>query len=516
MNVLTNLYRDGNDGSWSTFAVEVGTPPQVTRVLPSTSGSSLWVVLIQGCIESDPSNCHTLRGDTFNINASSTWQDEGLFHLPLLSEQYLGYSGNADYGFDNVTLDWPGSGGPTLEHQVLTGIATKDFYIGSLGMTSRPVNISNFTDPFPSMLGTLRNNNQIPSLSFGYTAGAFYQPKPEFDSLTFGGYDTTRFQPDNLTITMGPDTNRDLLVGITAIESGQESLLPTSIIAYIDSTVAQIWLPDEACERFKSAFGLVWNDTINLYLVNDTLHNNLVSKNPSITFTLSTGASDSNNTLNITLPYASFDLTASFPLVGNTTSRYFPLRRAQNSSQYTLGRTFLQESYLIVDYDRSTFYLSQVLFPDPSVSANLVPIHAPTNVTGTSTPSTSKKLSSGAIAGIAIACALLLMGIFTAIYLLRGRQKRRLTKNPRPGGIELPSSSFSPELSNQGAQKMELDARDTNFAGHEVHGQGLKLEMDGREMYRPEMSGMGVTPELYSSEVYELEGERNEEEVRGG
>jgi hypothetical protein len=27
----------------------------------------------------------------------------------------------------------------------------------------------------------------------------------------------------------------------------------------------------------------------------------------------------------------------------NITSRYFPLRRAHNDSQYTIGRTFLQE-----------------------------------------------------------------------------------------------------------------------------------------------------------------------------
>ena len=488
--------------------MQVGTPPQLTRVLPSTSGSSLWVVLRQGCIESDPANCNTLRGDTFDINRSATWQDEGLFQLPLHSEQFLGYSGNADYGFDNITLDYPGSGGPTLEHQVLTGFATKDFYIGNLGITSRPVNITNFTDPFPSPMGSLRNNNQIPSLSFGYTAGAIYQPKPVFGSLIFGGYDTTRFQPENLTVTMGPDTNRDLLVGITAIESGGDSLLPSSIIAYIDSTVAQIWLPDVACERFESVFGLVWNETFNLYLVNDTLHSDLVSQNPYITFTLSTGASNSINTFNITFPYASFDLTVGFPLIGNTTSRYFPLRRAQNSSQYTLGRTFLQESYLIVDYDRSTFSLSQALFPDPSISANIVPIHAPNNATSATIPSPippHKKLSSGAIAGITIAGVLLLLCVCTSVYLLH---RRRLAKDPPPQGAELPLSPSHPELSSEDALKMELDAEDTRLARHEVQGQGPNLEMDGAGMQKVEMSGAGITPELHSREVYELEGER--------
>ena len=397
---------------------------------------------------------------------------------------------------------------------MLTGIATKDFYIGSLGITSRPVNFTNFTDPFPSMLGTLWNNKQIPSLSFGYTAGAIYQPKPEFGSLTFGGYDSTRFQPENLTIAITPDTTRDLLVGIIAIESGQHSLLPTQIVSYIDSTVAQIWLPVAACQRFESVFGLIWNETLNLYLVNDTLHTQLISLNPSITFTLSSSTSDekSDKTLNITLPYSSFDLTASFPLVGNTTSRYFPLRRAQNASQYTLGRTFLQESYLIVDYSRSTFVLSQALFPDPGVSANLVPIYAPTNSSDTSSttsssPPLSKKLSQGDIAGIVVSIIVFLIGFCAGIYYYFHQRNR---DSPSQEDAELTSSSSSADQSKQPTSEGELDAQETQFVGHEVSGQGLMLEMDGSGggLRRVELGGVDFVSELYSrEEVWELEGE---------
>lgn len=34
---------DGNDGSWSTFIIQVGTPPQYFRVLPSINGRETWV-----------------------------------------------------------------------------------------------------------------------------------------------------------------------------------------------------------------------------------------------------------------------------------------------------------------------------------------------------------------------------------------------------------------------------------------------------------------------------------------
>jgi hypothetical protein len=49
--------------------------------------------------------------------------------------------------------------------------------------------------------------------------------------------------------------------------------------------------------------------------------------------------------VDIVLPYAAFDLEASYPLVRHPT-RYFPLKRAANDSQYTLGRAFLQEAYV--------------------------------------------------------------------------------------------------------------------------------------------------------------------------
>jgi hypothetical protein len=76
--------------------------------------------------------------------------------------------------------------------------------------------------------------------------------------------------------------------------------------------------------------------------VNDTLHENLLSTNASFTFKIG-NATDEGSTIDIALPYASFDLTVDYPIVSNQT-RYFPLQRAANDTQYTLGRTFLQEA----------------------------------------------------------------------------------------------------------------------------------------------------------------------------
>ena len=162
-----------------------------------------------------------------------------------------------------------------------------------------------------------------------------------------GGHDASRFVPNNVSFYLASDISRDLVVGLKSITSKDStgstaSLLPLSILTFIDSSWPYIYLPTAACLLFEETFGLTWDPSLNLYTINDTLHKNLVISNPSFTFKIADSTSE-GSTVDIVLPYASFDLEATFPLVPNNT-RYFPLKRAANESQYTLGRTFLQEA----------------------------------------------------------------------------------------------------------------------------------------------------------------------------
>jgi hypothetical protein len=144
---------------------------------------------------------------------------------------------------------------------------------------------------------------------------------------------------------MAGDITRDLVVSLQSISySGttQASILTESINIFIDSTDPNLWLPDSACTAFEEAFGLTLDSTTGLYLVNDSHHTTLLASDAEVSFRLS-DVSNGGATVLITLPYNAFDLTAEYPLVGNT-SYYFPLKRAANESQYTLGRTFLQEA----------------------------------------------------------------------------------------------------------------------------------------------------------------------------
>ena len=169
---------------------------------------------------------------------------------------------------------------------------------------------------------------------------------------------------------------------------------------------------------FENTFGITWNETYQLYLINDTQHALLQSQNPSITFTL--GSLESSTTVNVSFPYAAFALEASWPLTPSPT-RYFPLRRAANSTQYTLGRAFFQEAYVIADYDRRNFSVSQCSW-DARAKQNIVAINPPT----LERSDMSTGLSTGTIVGIVIG-AVVVVGILLTLaqwWRLRRRKER--------------------------------------------------------------------------------------------
>ena len=162
-----------------------------------------------------------------------------------------------------------------------------------------------------------------------------------------GGYDASRFTPNNVDFQFASDISRDLVVGLQSItfsdsKTTDQHLLSEGILTFIDATVPHIWLPQDACTLFEDAFGITYNNTVDRYLVNDTLHKQLQSQNASVSFVLGNDV-NGGATVKITLPYAAFDLQVGTPIV-NSTQNYFPLRRAANDTQYTLGRTFLQEA----------------------------------------------------------------------------------------------------------------------------------------------------------------------------
>ncbi|PVH75653.1 acid protease, partial [Cadophora sp. DSE1049] len=354
----------GNDGLWSSFSFQTGNPPQTQKLLVSTSSRNVLLVSPSGCTSSNPPDCGTLRGGIFDSTKSSTWipnlAGKNTSTYPISSDSSLGYGGIGDFGFDTFVDTFTFL--PQLNQSIAT-FAEQETYIGLFGICPRSTLLPGSSVPVKSYLENLRDNGTIPSLSWSYTAGGPYRKGTQSASLVFGGYDQERFTAHEITWPFDKNELRDLTVKIESITSfgwggdrDQKSLLPTSISAFLDSSLPYIWLPLAACVLFEKEFGLIWDAATELYLVNDTLHDALLAADPSVTFAINNGTE--GFTVNITLPYAAFDLTASRPLVQNS-SRYFPLKRANSTTQYILGKTFFQEAYVIADYERLRFSVHQ-------------------------------------------------------------------------------------------------------------------------------------------------------------
>jgi hypothetical protein len=279
---------------------------------------------------------------------------------------------------------------------------------------------------------------------------------------------------------MAADNDRDILVNINNITTdgvtgGDRSLITNPVYAFVDSTVTEMWLPISTCYLFEQAFNLTYDNATALYLVNDQHHDVLTKLNPNITLTLSP-APEYGKTVQITLPYAAFDLTAKPPYRGvSTNQRFFPLRRAINETQYTLGRVFLQEAYLTVDWERQNFYVSQINW-QPVQTSHLVaiePLHPNGSLSGR--VRTPKSLETGAIVGIVVAI-IALGGIIITLSILLYRSKKRskreaaeakqreiAAKNADDAGSgkDAASTVAAPTVTTTGlAPKAELDGSD--------------------------------------------------------
>jgi hypothetical protein len=332
--------------------------------------------------------------------------------------------------------------------------------------------------------------------------------KQVFGNLVLGGYDQSRFKPTSFTFQFGASDANALTVGVQSILA-ENTLLGTASftatggnhLSVIDSTVPHLWLPQTVCDQMETALGLTYDPQSDLYLVNDTMHAQLVSKNPTFTFKLGNTQFDNGNSTNIVLPYAAFDLKVGWP-VYSTDQNYFPIRRASSSAEYTLGRTLLQESYLVVDYERRNFTVGQAVFPDPLPTQHIVTI--------TSTEGGTKKssgISTGAIVGIAVAAGVIVLGLIAVLiwWMKRGRH----SKSKKAAELEAISKRQSAGKYDNKYQPGEDGAVEIGAeAGHQV------VELPGGSAYGPRKDRKDAHgPHNFASElpspapVFEMEGD---------
>ncbi|KAI9709496.1 MAG: hypothetical protein M1820_003256 [Bogoriella megaspora] len=488
---------DGAKGNWSTFSISVGTPGQDFRVLVSTAASDIWIPVAEGCTEYDVGNCPSLRGvelfngnqnPGFQSNDSSTWSLLGLYAVG--TEAHLNISGNGLTGYDSVAFGISQDNTAlAVNNTVVAAIPDKDIFLGSIGLGNQPLSLSSSSDPKDSFLQSLKKANMIPSLSYGYTAGNTYRLKKVEGSLILGGYDSTRFTPNDLTFTFSSDDSAPLQVGVQSIITsdslqGVTSFTSTGHLSVIDTTVEELWLPQDVCDSMADAFGLIFDPGSHLYVLNTTIHNQLLQKNPNITIQLGNTAYNNGKSINIILPYAAFDMTVGWPIY-NSSYNYFPIRRAANDSQYTIGRTLLQEAYLIVDHEHENFTISQAAFPDPLPSAQIQTIQPSGGASSNSETLTSSHksgLGTGAIAGIAVGVVVVLAFAVLAVFFFLRRRRRSHQPLPPNGGIGVQDDDGS----NAGSHERKNAL--LGYYGTQELGSNDVNEMDGNSWARAELA----------------------------
>lgn len=266
----------------------------------------------------------------------------------------------------------------------------------------------------------------------------------------------------------------------------------------IDTAVSQLWLPKVICDTLEKALGLTYDSSTELYLVNDTAHAKLLDLAPEFTFTLAATA-NSSETVNIVLPYAAFDLMVSQPFY-NTSRHYFPIRRAADEKLYVLGRAFLQEAYLIVDWERGNFSVSQARHQ--ITERDIIPIdpvnHEPTKHSG---------LSPGIIAGVVVAISVTVLLAAAAGYTWWRKKRSQAARSREALASPYPDEKKDHEaIELSGVGSLLAEANSTPV--HEMHQDSPRQQLMSTPIY--EMPGEMVERELDASARAEKSGLKSE------
>ncbi|KAK3323624.1 aspartic peptidase domain-containing protein [Cercophora scortea] len=458
----------GIDGTWSNFGFAVGSPAQIVFLTVATALSETWLIEPGGCGQDQI--CADSRGGLFDPHQSETWRSLGAWQLGM---NYTGMEGNGDYGLDTVAfVNTIATGGITtsIDNVVIGALNDTDYYQGFLGVGVNPGRFGqNLTDPIISQLaGTY---GYIPSHSYGYTAGAYYRANGKVNgtvgSLTLGGYDTLRFLPHDTQFRFNPNLRLPTvrLRGITAAVSSPEKApsnwtstsqslvtMDDSIEALIDSSTPYLWLPTEVCDRFAKALNLTWREDLGVYVMDGAQYRHYLADD-SLSFTFSLSSFDNTDNfgkpfdvpgvVNITVPATAFAQLLRFPFkgiikFGDSAIPYFPLKRSTreiNNNQYIIGRAFLQEAYIITNYDKGKFSVHQALFPEHASSNYSLknierPVDSPYpafNETVTTAPPPSG-LSTGTTVGIVLSAFAIGSVLGVLLWCCCRRRKRSKSK----------------------------------------------------------------------------------------
>ena len=222
------------------------------------------------------------------------------------------------------------------------------------------------------------------------------------------------------------------------------SEMDDSFAAEVDSSTPFLWLPDPICDSFANVLGLEYNSSLDLYVLTDDQYADFSDSKHGFTFSLSSldnqdtlgGALQAPGVVNITVSSAALTTLLKYPYMdemiayGDASVPAVPVRRlGGNYTQGVIGRSFLQEAYLITQFDRETFSIHEAVFPNDSLEAvNITQIDQPADsrLPAPASLSSDSGLTRVEMAGIAVgagagAVALCIVGLLW--YCVRRRKR---------------------------------------------------------------------------------------------
>ncbi|KAK3689333.1 hypothetical protein B0T22DRAFT_375669 [Podospora appendiculata] len=385
-----------------------------------------------------------------------------------------------------------------------------------------------------TLLQTLKGTGQIGALSWGLNSGSQSVEFPRDGSLVLGGYDSASLAGSfyEYDIALNKLNNRIcplqiLITGLTLNINGEvvETIVDNSdkLAACIEPYDNLFRLPKSDLERFKDFYTKYTNSTAATLNPSD-YKGTLLNLEPGIVYPKSSGAFNAslrftiNNELTVDIPHYEFER----PLRGldeNGTvvlvERYTELQIYGSPAPEdapVLGKAFLSQLYLLVDYDKMKFSLApqnlEAGTPLPKSSGD-----CPSSGTDTNASSDLNLRTGLIVVGAVLGALLLLLAVLFVVHKARGlpqwlvvagswRRNQKQVKVPvtdedagqlpKPNGASQPGNPVSPGAvaSGGGTQPHDpvLHSLSQPATPRNPAPMGLPVSMVGRRTPIPDVS----------------------------
>ena len=393
-NTIERQWDGATDGNWSTFQLQVGTPPQTFFALVSTRRS--WLRL---SFAWNPTSCvSNTRGEfffdcenhqprfgswpAFEPCSSSTTKvikgctafdevfDDGMqeqHEYILNGTEHAQMTGHMASAEAFAPCEFPEDNMATIGLLPIVEARNKE---GKGLYPKEPLDFTR-TGFIQSFRAFHLESNAPLKLVYGYTAGAYYRSGGYPASLTIGSIDQSRIGNTSITLPLGflaywpgkdgtSDPTRSVLdlhlhslsssgtirPGSDALSLQRTEFMTQTIWVRLDPELPYLELPEEVCHRMAEAFQLDFDPDSSRFFISEAARARLRELRPSFTLTVGYKLMNYGEApdMNITLPYEAFE--HNIFVDGGNRVPYFPIRISPMAHKGTwiLGRVFFQEA----------------------------------------------------------------------------------------------------------------------------------------------------------------------------